>query len=134
VYTGTVPGIENSIFAKTLPMATGFCMLVQDVELTEDFFDPPKSQILAGSPRVFYKILNEQGNIVRGVWKCTVGTVTDIEEDEMFTIIEGKGSVSIEGGPTLQLSPGTVGFFQKGAKTTWVIEEDILKTYQITMP
>ncbi len=70
---------------------------------------------------------------MRGIWQCTVGTVTDIEEDEMFTIIQGKCTVIIEDGPTLELQPGTVGFFTKGTKTKWIIHETLRKTFQITL-
>jgi hypothetical protein len=41
--------------------------------------------------------------------------------------------VLIEGGPTLDLFPGVCGFFKFGAKTTWIITEDLLKTFQITL-
>ena len=106
---------------------------VKDVVLDKDILDP--SKIVSGNPEVFSKILSTSMNesVIRGIWKCTAGVVTDIEEDEMFTIVEGRATVYIEGGPTLEISPGYVGFFSKGAKTKWVIHEDILKTFQISL-
>ena len=116
-------------------MENTFAVVVKNVTLNQDSFDPPKSCIVEGSPEVFSSILSTSadGKILRGIWKCTVGVVTDIEEDEMFTIIEGRAKVEVEGGPVMELSPGTVGFFTKGARTTWTIYEDILKTFQITL-
>lgn len=70
---------------------------------------------------------------MRGIWQCTVGTVIDVEEDEMFTIVQGRGTVIIEDGPVLELEPGTVGFFTKGTKTKWIIHETLRKTFQITL-
>ena len=112
-----------------------FAVKVDQVVLNQDSVDPPKSTIAEGSPEIFSAILNTSadGKIIRGVWKCTVGVVTDIEENEMFTIIEGRATVTIEDGPVLELSPGTVGFFEKGARTTWRIHENLLKTFQITL-
>ena len=70
---------------------------------------------------------------MRGIWQCTIGTVIDVEEDEMFTIVQGRGTVIIEDGPVLELEPGTVGFFTKGTKTKWIIHETLRKTFQITL-
>lgn len=103
------------------------------VELLKDDVDP--SKILAGNPEVFSTVLSSSynGNVVRGIWKCTEGVVRDVEEDEMFTVLEGRATVEIEGGPTLELSAGSVGELRRGDKTTWTIHEAILKTFQITL-
>ena len=110
-----------------------YVLQVKDVQLTKDALDP--SSVLAGSPEVFSVVLSSSynGNVVRGIWKCTEGTVTDIEEDEMFTILEGRATVHIEGGPTLELTSGCMGELKKGEKTTWVVHETIVKTFQITL-
>ena len=59
--------------------------------------------------------------------------MTDVEEDELFTVIEGWATVVVEGGDTLELRAGCTGEFKKGAKTTWTVHEPILKTFQITL-
>jgi uncharacterized protein len=51
----------------------------------------------------------------------------------MFTVIEGRATVVIEDGPTLELAAGCTGEFKRGAKTTWTVHEPILKTFQITL-
>lgn len=112
-------------------METGsFCVDVRSAELMKDDLDP--SKILEGSPEVSSLLLSQKENVVRGIWQCTTGTVTDVEENEMFTIISGRATVIIENGRTLEISPGYVGFFEKGAKTTWIIHETLRKTFQIT--
>ena len=112
---------------------SGNCYCVKDAVLDKDDLDP--SNIVSGNPEVYSKILSTSLNesVIRGIWKCTAGVVTDIEQDEMFTIIEGRATIYIEDGPILEVSPGYVGFFTKGAKTKWIIHEDILKTFQITV-
>jgi uncharacterized cupin superfamily protein len=113
-------------------MEKGFSCNVRDAILQEDELNP--AQILSGNPKVASLLLGSSadGKIIRGIWSCTAGTVTDVEQDEMFTVIDGRATVSIEDGPTLELFPGVTGLFQRGAKTTWVVHEKILKTYQIT--
>ena len=107
---------------------------VRTAVLEMEILDP--SQVVSGNPEVSCLILSTtpDGRIVRGIWKCTRGVVTDVEQDEMFTVVEGRATVAIEGGRTLEISPGYVGIFRRGARTTWTIHEDLLKTFQITMP
>lgn len=51
----------------------------------------------------------------------------------MFTVIEGRATVVIESGATIELAPGCTGEFKRGDKTTWTVHEPILKTFQITL-
>ncbi len=51
----------------------------------------------------------------------------------MFTIIEGRATVVIENGPTLELMPGCTGEFKKGDISTWTVHEPILKVFQVTL-
>ena len=113
-------------------MSGTYATLVREVELHRDDIDPAK--LVSGSPEIYSAIMSTSynGKILRGIWKCTVGTVRDVEEDEMFTVLEGRATVVIENGPTLELSPGVMGEFKKGDKTVWTIHENLLKTFQIT--
>ena len=113
-------------------MADSYAVSVASVSLTKDDLDP--SKILNGNPEVFSAVMSTSynGHVVRGIWKCTEGTVTDVEQDETFTILEGRATVLIEGGPTLELRPGVMGELKKGDKTTWIVHETLLKTFQIT--
>ncbi len=113
-------------------MADSYAVVVAGVSLTKDDLDP--SKIISGNPEVFSAVMSTSynGRIVRGIWKCTEGTVIDVEQDEMFTILEGRATVIIEGGATLELRPGVMGELKKGDKTTWIIHEALLKTFQIT--
>jgi uncharacterized cupin superfamily protein len=67
-----------------LPIAAvqSYAVNVRDIALTEDEMDP--STVLAGSPQIASVVMSSSynGNVVRGIWRCTAGTVTDIEEDE----------------------------------------------------
>jgi uncharacterized protein len=110
-----------------------FAVTAADVDLEPEELDP--AQILAGSPETSGAVLWEStdGRIVRGVWRCTVGTVTDVEQDELFVVLEGRATIEVEGGRTLQVAPGSVCVLERGARTTWTVHESLLKAYQITV-
>lgn len=64
-----------------------------------------------------------------GVWEHTAGTSTDIEIDEAFVVVAGRATVTCDDGTSIELEPGTVGAFEAGARTTWVVHETLRKVY-----
>ncbi|WP_026415253.1 cupin domain-containing protein [Actinomadura oligospora] len=108
-----------------------FSLTVSDAVLDEDGLDP--ATVLAGEPRMFSKVLHEDGTVQRGIWEITPGTVTDVEADEIFTVLTGRATITVEDGPTLEVGPGDVGVFTEGARTTWTVHETLRKVYQITL-
>ena len=114
-------------------MEATFAVPASELRLEPEELDP--SQILAGSPVTSGVVLqeSEDGRVVRGVWRCTAGTVTDVEQDELFAVLEGRATIRIEDGPVLEVSPGSVCVLQRGARTTWTVHEPLLKVYQITL-
>ena len=68
-----------------------------------------------------------QGQV--GVWEHPVGTSTDVEADEVFVVLSGRGRVITADGEILPLQPGTVGILVAGTHTTWVIEETLRKVW-----
>ena len=109
-----------------------FAVRASELELEPEPLDP--AQIVAGSPATSGSVLSEStdGRIVRGVWRCTTGTVTDVEQDELFVVIEGRATIEVAGGPVLEVEPGSVCVLERGARTTWTVHEPLLKAYQIT--
>ena len=94
--------------------------------LTPTPLDP--AQVQAGDPAVAtYALLEEAHEVL--VWEHTGGTSTDVEADEVFVVVSGRATVVVEGGPTLTLEPGTVGFLDAGARTTWSVHETLRKVY-----
>jgi len=90
--------------------------------------------ILAGNPAVSWKTLwrSPDGRSERGIWQITPGTVSDVEVDEMFVVLTGKATVTVEGGPTLVLAPGSVGMLTAGDRTVWQVTETLRKAYQLS--
>lgn len=95
-------------------------------------------QVLEGDPQVSYAELDraETGGVVveRGIWQHTPGVSTDVEADELFVVLSGRATVEVEGGPTLELVPGTLGLLRAGDRTVWRVHETLRKVYQATVP
>ena len=110
-----------------------FAMHVVDVPLEPGELAP--ASILAGSPEVTETVLWESpdGRIVRGIWRITQGTVTDTEQDELFVVIEGRATIEVADGPTIDVGPGDVCILERGARTTWTVHEPLRKVFQITL-
>ena len=54
-----------------------------------------------------------------GLWEHPVGISQDVESEEVFVIISGKGKIVLGDGSELELAPGSVGSLKDGAKTRW---------------
>lgn len=90
------------------------------------------------------------GRVMRGLWRCEAGSCTYVEQDELFTVLQGKATVVVKkvskggdtekeeadssGERTLVLSRGMVGEFKQGDVATFSVEGDeaFLKSFQIT--
>jgi uncharacterized protein len=114
------------------PGAT-FSLRVADLVLDKGELDP--ATVVAGTPAISEAVLwsSEDGRIVRGVWEITEGTVTDVEQDELFVVVSGRATVEVEGGPTMELAPGDLGVLARGARTRWTVHEPLRKVFQITL-
>ncbi len=92
------------------------------------------SQVVSGAPVVAAATLDESavaGLVEVGLWEHTPGTSTDVEADEMFVVVSGRATVTTDDGATLELRPGSVGFLEAGARTTWTVQETLRKVYVV---
>jgi uncharacterized cupin superfamily protein len=64
-----------------------------------------------------------------GIWEHTAGVSTDVEVDEVFVVLAGRATIEVEGGPTLEVGPGDLGVLEAGARTRWVVHEDLRKVF-----
>jgi uncharacterized cupin superfamily protein len=46
------------------------------------------------------------GDVEVGVWEHTAGTSVDVEADEAFVVLAGRGTVAFATGETVDLAPG----------------------------
>jgi uncharacterized cupin superfamily protein len=106
------------------------------VALEPEAMETDKSWVTEGNPDVSSAIMAMYNfdRVLCGVWRCSPGSVTYVEEDEIFTVIEGKAIVTIHDGTVLELFPGVIGEFKRGDVATFEVFETFLKTFQITLP
>lgn len=64
-----------------------------------------------------------------GLWDMATGTDTDIEDDEVFLVLAGSGTVTFADGSRLDLRPGVLVRLVAGDATTWAVEEPLRKLY-----
>ncbi|WP_340537953.1 cupin domain-containing protein [Nocardioides sp. GXZ039] len=68
-----------------------------------------------------------------GIWQAEPGTDVDVEAEELFVVLTGRGVVRFEDGSELALAPGAVVQLHAGDRTTWTITEPLRKVY-VTLP
>jgi uncharacterized cupin superfamily protein len=64
-----------------------------------------------------------------GVWEHSVGRSTDSFDDEIFVVIEGRGTVTDQHGNVINLAPGVVGVLHPDDVTVWEITEPLRKVW-----
>lgn len=66
-----------------------------------------------------------------GVWEHDAGVSTDVEVDEVFVVVSGRGRVVCDDGTVLDLHPGSVGVLTAGTRTRWEVEETLRKVWVV---
>ena len=101
------------------------------VTLEEDALEP--ASIVSGSPRTYEANIATTPlpgghSLVTGIWRCTAGTVTDVEADESFVVLAGHATIEHDG-ENHELRAGDVCVLPAGAETRWTIHEDLTKVF-----
>lgn len=93
-------------------------------------YDLPVETVLEGTPRASLLELGTVAGTPFGLWELTEGTVTDVEQDEVFVVLSGRGTLTVQDPPaTVALEPGVVCRLQAGMRTHWDVSEAIRKLY-----
>lgn len=92
------------------------------------------ADVIDGIPKTSLSALVSAGDVEIGIWEITSGIVTDIESDEVFVVLGGRGLVEFDDGTALQLSTGSVVRLYAGDRTTWTIDETLRKVYVVLPP
>jgi uncharacterized cupin superfamily protein len=90
---------------------------------------PAGTQVLAGSPQCRTRTLHQHGDIEVGLWQMTEGTVVDVEVDEVFAVLEGRGAITFSDGERVALRPGIVVRLYGGERVAWRVERSLRKLY-----
>ena len=87
------------------------------------------ADVLGGRPTMGTLALSDDAGVELGVWEITSGVVTDIEVDEVFVVLSGRGRVEFEDGSSIALTVGTVVRLRAGDRTRWIVYETLRKIY-----
>jgi prepilin-type processing-associated H-X9-DG protein len=69
------------------------------------------------------------GGIDLGVWEAGPGEDSDVEVDEVFLVLSGRGTVAFADGSVVELRPGVLVRLHAGDRTQWTISERLRKLY-----
>lgn len=95
------------------------------------YTDLPTAKCPEGAIATGVEMLAATDLLEVGVWEHPVGRSTDVETDEVFVVLSGRGRVFLADGRVLDLRPGTVGVLDAGTETTWEIEETLRKVWVV---
>jgi uncharacterized cupin superfamily protein len=82
-----------------------------------------------GEPRTAAAALCDLGDTEIGVWSIGAGIARDTEVDEVFVVLTGRATVTVAGGETLHVGPGSAVRLYAGDRTTWQVHEPLRKLY-----
>lgn len=86
-------------------------------------------EVVEGRPTQGTQTLHVQDVVEVGVWEITSGVVEDIEAEEAFVVLSGRGRVEFADGSSLALHAGTVIRLRAGDRTRWTVYETLRKLY-----
>lgn len=91
----------------------------------------PSVDIVSGTPEAFLALLwsSDDGTLFNGVWHCTPGSFYLDHADETVALIEGRVTVTPEGGEAVELRAGDTGFIPRGTRALWEVHETVRKAF-----
>ncbi|TPW73659.1 cupin domain-containing protein [Schumannella sp. 10F1B-5-1] len=102
----------------------------------------PAAEVDAGAPTTALAELGSFAGLDYGIWEMTTGTARDVEADELFVVLAGRGTVefldaadvaaSADVGAVpriLSLEPGSLVRLHAGERTRWTITEPLRKVW-----
>ena len=92
-----------------------------------------QADVVEGNPLAGSVTLTATHGVEVGLWEITPGTVIDVEADEVFVVLSGRGLVTFEDKSSMTLATGSVVQLRAGERTTWIVSETLRKVY-IVLP
>ena len=94
-----------------------------------DVFTEPTLMDYPNTLRTGHRELATLGTVNIGLWEAGPGVDVDIEVDEIFLVLCGRGTVVLDDSTAIELRPGVLVELHAGDRTTWTITERIRKLY-----
>ena len=93
-------------------------------------------KVVSGTPSMKTWVLHtsEDGSMISGYWEATPGTYhATYTEYEFVHIMEGRMTITPDGGEAVKLGPGDACVVEAGFKGLWQIDETIRKHFAIKL-
>ena len=90
--------------------------------------------VVDGDPQGASAILRQSDDktLQNGVWECTPGKFyLPHNYEETITVLQGRVTVTPEGGEPTELGPGDTAFFPAGTRVLWEVHETLRKSWHI---
>ena len=94
-------------------------------------YDLEPTDIVDGSPATAELGFTTINGTEVGIWEITAGTVRDVEKDEAFVVLSGRGTVTFDERRGPRLGPGSLVRLNAGEQTVWKIHSTLRKVYVV---
>jgi uncharacterized protein len=91
----------------------------------------PEEDVIEGNPESTMAILwqSEDNTLYNGVWHCTPGIFMLTSPGETITLVEGRVTITPEGGEPITLGPGDLAYIPEGTVARWEVTETVRKGF-----
>ncbi|GAA2650088.1 cupin domain-containing protein [Paractinoplanes durhamensis] len=88
-------------------------------------------EVVAGAPTLGATPITRLGGteVEVGVWEMSVGAVRDVEVDEVFLLLAGAATITVDGAAPVAISAGDLVRLTAGTKTVWEVSAPLRKLY-----
>jgi uncharacterized cupin superfamily protein len=91
----------------------------------------PAEDVISGEPESTMAILwrSDDDKLYNGVWHCTPGVFMLTHPGETICLVEGRATITPEGGEPVTVVPGEVVFLPEGMRARWEVHETVKKAF-----
>ena len=91
----------------------------------------PAEDVISGDPESTMAILwrSDDDKLYNGVWHCTPGVFMLSHPGETICLVEGRATITPEGGEAVTVVPGEVVFLPEGMRARWEVHETVKKAF-----
>jgi uncharacterized cupin superfamily protein len=83
------------------------------------------------TPTTASAALAELDGLELGIWEVAPGIEHDVEDDELFVVLTGRATITVDGQGSVDVGPGDVVRLTEGTSTTWTVHEALRKLYLV---